>query len=406
MSGTENPANYSERKILFLVAAVVFVNIVDFMMVIPMGPDFAEGLGIPSSELGLIGASYTFAAFITGLFGSLFLDRFDRRKALIFCLIGLMCGTALGGFARDLYTLIMARMVAGAFGGPAAALGFAIVSDVVPPERRGRAMGAVMGAFSASAVLGVPAGLELARLGGWRLPFFVLAGCGLVLGVGAGLLLPPLKGHLKYFGNTSPLREIGNLLNRNEARLALLVQFGTMAAGFLIIPNLSAYIQYNAHFPREKIGMLYLMGGMITFFLMRATGWLIDKKGIAPVILIATGVLITNLVEGFAFGEPHLPVLAMFLIFMSCQSVRNVSVQTVTTKVPLPQERARFQSLQTAVQHLATSVGAFSSTFFLREIPGPRLEGIPKLAAISIGLSLLVPFGLISLDKKLKGKEH
>ena len=65
----------SEKKILFVVGAVQFINIVDFMMVMPLGPDFAEALGIPTSKLGIIGASYTFSAFLSGLLGTLYLSR-------------------------------------------------------------------------------------------------------------------------------------------------------------------------------------------------------------------------------------------------------------------------------------------------------------------------------------------
>src|SRR6185295_14808959 len=110
-----------------------------FMMVLPLGPFFAGPLGIPPSRIGFIGGSYTAAAAVSGVVCSFFLDRF---------------------------------------------------------ERRGKALGAVMGAFSVSAVLGVPAGLELARWGGWRLPFFSVAGLGLVLIPLAIAFLPPLTGHL------------------------------------------------------------------------------------------------------------------------------------------------------------------------------------------------------------------
>ena len=116
-----------ELAIVLLVAAVQFVNILDFVMVMPMGPDFASALHIPASRLGLIGGSYTAAAAVAGLAGSLFLDRFDRRPALGLAMLGLVIGTALGGLATDLATLMIARMVAGAFGGPATSLSFSIV---------------------------------------------------------------------------------------------------------------------------------------------------------------------------------------------------------------------------------------------------------------------------------------
>ena len=86
-----------ERALLLVVGAVQFVNVLDFMMVMPLGPDFARALGIPTSHLGLVAGSYTAAAAVAGIVGALFLDRFDRRKALAVALLGLVMGTAAGG---------------------------------------------------------------------------------------------------------------------------------------------------------------------------------------------------------------------------------------------------------------------------------------------------------------------
>ena len=145
-----------------------FVNILDFVMVMPLGPDFARALAIPASKLGYVGGAYTAAAAVPGLAGSFFLDRFDRRKALGVALLGLAAGTAAGGLATGFGTLLAARVLAGAFGGPATSLAFSIIADRVPAERRGNAVGGVMAAFSVASVLGVPMGLELAQRGGWR----------------------------------------------------------------------------------------------------------------------------------------------------------------------------------------------------------------------------------------------
>jgi predicted MFS family arabinose efflux permease len=186
----------SERAIVFCVGAVQFVNILDFMMVMPLGPDFAAALDIPMSQIGYVGGSYTAAASISGLAGAFFLDRFDRRNALAVAMLGLVLGTLSGAFARGLGTLMLARIVAGAFGGPATSLAYSIIADVIPAERRGRAMGAVMGAFSIASILGVPAGLELAQRGGWKMPFIAVALFGAVLGTYAYVTLPPMTGHL------------------------------------------------------------------------------------------------------------------------------------------------------------------------------------------------------------------
>ena len=72
----------SERAVVFLIGAVQFVNILDFVMVMPLGPDFARGLGIASSHIGTIGGSYTLAASVMGLAGGYFLDFVLKRDEL------------------------------------------------------------------------------------------------------------------------------------------------------------------------------------------------------------------------------------------------------------------------------------------------------------------------------------
>src|SRR5512142_50155 len=105
------PVIRSERMVVLCVGAVQFVNILDFMMVMPLGPDFARALGIPASQLGYVGGSYTAAACGAGLIGALVLDRFDRRESQIVAMLGFVFATVLGGLAVDLPTLIASRVL-------------------------------------------------------------------------------------------------------------------------------------------------------------------------------------------------------------------------------------------------------------------------------------------------------
>src|SRR5262249_28523207 len=189
LDGSMGPSRASERAIVFCVGAVQFVNILDFMIVMPLGPDFAKALRIPLSHLGYVGGSHLASACVSGIACSFFLDRFDRKKALGISMLGLVLGTLSGAFARGLATLMLARVVAGAFGGPATSLAYSIIADVIPLERRGKAMGAVMGAFSVASVLGGPAGLRLAQRGAWEPPVLCVAVFGAVFGRFSLLLL-------------------------------------------------------------------------------------------------------------------------------------------------------------------------------------------------------------------------
>jgi predicted MFS family arabinose efflux permease len=383
----------SERRVVLLIAAVQFVNILDFMMVLPLGPDFATALGIPLSHLGLVGGSYTVAAAISGVVGAVFLDRFDRRKALAVALAGLVLGTVAGGFATGLGTMLAARVLAGAFGGPAAALSLAIVTDVVAIERRGRAMGVVMGAFSAASVLGVPAGLELARLGGWRVPFFAVAGVGVVLAVAAIAMLPPIRGHLvprPTIAATGP----ADFLTRPTIVLALLANAAIMVANFLIAPNLAGYWMFNFGYPRDRLSLLYLVGGILSFLTMPIAGRLVDRYGCTSMAAAATALTTLLMFPVFVFPIYTLSVMVVFSAFMAIASFRIVALQTLGTRVPRPEERARYMSAQSAVQHLSAAVGSIVGAQMLSEGAGGALVGMNVVGAWSVGLGMMLP-GLV-----------
>lgn len=379
-----------ESWILFLMASVQFINALDFMMVMPLGPDFAQALAIPKAHLGYIGGSYTAAAAVAGVVGSFFLDKFDRKRALLCCLVGLGIATVLGGFATGLASLMLARVLAGIFGGPASALTLSVVADLIPPERRGKALGIVFGAFSIASVFGVPIGLELARLGGWYLPFFAVGGvCFAVIGL-VTWKLPTLKGHLRH---ASAVRHSVFLRKLVQPRyfMAVVVTLFVVTGIFTIIPNFSAYLQFNAHYPRERLGLLYLVGGALAFFAVRFAGHWTDRFGPTRVIGLVSLFLCADLFFGFAFGSPELPVMLMFIGFMIPQAIRNVAVNTLLSKVPRPEERARFQSQQSATQHLAATAGSFLGSVVLSEAPTGELIGIPKLAIFAIVMTLCVP---------------
>lgn len=164
--------------------------------------------------------------------------------------------------------------------------------------------------------------------------------------------------------------------------------FCTNVSSFLFIPNISGLLQLNLGYPREDLGLLYLAGGSVSFFTMRGAGRLVDRFGSTR--LIAVGVCMFGIIVGTVgiLQDPGIPVLPLFAAFMVFQSARNVSQQTLTSKVPGPHERAGFQSVQSATQHAAGALGAVGSSAMLTETNG-RLEGMPTVAIVAIGVSFL-----------------
>ena len=397
----------SERKLVFLIGAVQFVNVLDFMMVMPLGPDFARALGVPMESIGLVGGSYTAAAALSGLLGATFLDRFDRKLTLAVALGGLVLATAAGGFAVDLETLVAARVAAGLFGGPATASSLAIIADVISVERRGWAMGAVMGAFSLASVFGVPAGLELARIGGWQAPFFAVAGLGAVVGVLTLLSLPSFTGHLTAAPSIPPPNASGrpqhtlSFLARPAVLLSLVGTSITMVSTFAIIPNLATYWQFNFGYPRERLGLLYLVGGAVSFMTMRVAGWLSDRFGSARTATIGNALFAGVLYLSFVSPMHTIPVLLHFVAMMVTNSFRMIPVQALSSRVPRGSERARFMSAQSAVQHASSAAGAFLSAKVLTTAPSGALIGMDRIGTMSLALTCVLPLIVFRVQANL-----
>jgi predicted MFS family arabinose efflux permease len=389
----------SEGGVVLTVGAVQFINILDFMMVMPLGPDFAKSLAIPVSHLGYVGGSYTAAASVSGVVGAFFLDRFDRRQALVASLVGLAVGTMLGGLATGMPSLLLARVVAGTFGGPATSLSYSIIADVIPPERRGKAMGAVMGAFSMASILGVPVSLELASLGSWRTPFFAVGGAGALVCALSFVVLPPMRGHLE--GGPKEVIPL-SALARADVVCSLAMTAVVMLATFVVVPNISAYVMGNLHYPRERLGLLYFVGGLVSFATMRIAGALVDKLGSAIVGTAGSLGMAFVIFIGFAEFPPWLPPIAIFVSFMTAASFRNVSYNTLTSKVPRPAERARFGSVQSSVQHLAGAVGAFVSSRILSETAAHELVHMDRVSWTSIVVSMALPPLLFVVERGVR----
>ena len=377
-------APMSERKLVFLIGAGQFINTLDFAMVLPLGPDFAKALDIPVSKLGMLGASYTAAQAVTCLAGAFFLDRFDRRRALAVAFTGLVVATAACGFATGFVSLLAARMVAGVFGGTVETFAFAIVGDAVAPERLGRAMGALASSLAVASVLGVPAGLELARLGGWRAPFFTLAALGAVVIVAVISMLPPQRAHLLV--QPGPFRDV---LRRPVVWLGLsCVAIGVMAH-YTLVPNLSAFFQFNRSYPRDQLGLLYMIGGAFAFGTARLVGWLADRYGASLVVAFGATLYAAVLIVGFIYPVEAIPVRVIFVGFMISSGFRFVPMMALSSLIPGPEERARFLSVEAAVDSVAVTIGAMLGAQILSERPDGSLAGIDDVAWLAIAMTFV-----------------
>jgi predicted MFS family arabinose efflux permease len=106
------------------------------------------------------------------------------------------------------------------------------------------------------------------------------------------------------------------MLRNKLALQAYLMIALAMFARFMIIPNISTHIQVNLHYPRARIGLLYLLGGSVSFFTMRLAGKLTDRTSSTFTISIFTALLIAVTLAGFVFYTHATPITLLFPLFM------------------------------------------------------------------------------------------
>lgn len=175
-------------KRVWVLMAIVFVDMLGYLVVLPLLPFYAEDLGASAVTVGILVSAFAFAQVITAPFWGRLSDRYGRRPLI---LVGLLISAAsffLFGLAGSVTVLLISRLVQGAGAGNIGVVQ-AYVSDAVPPSERTQALGWVTVASSAGVMIGPAVGSLSTELGD-AAPGFVAAGLCLLNFVFAWFLLP------------------------------------------------------------------------------------------------------------------------------------------------------------------------------------------------------------------------
>ncbi len=379
-----------EVIVLLMLASVQFTSIVDFMVVMPLGPQLMRTLGIKPAQFGLIVSSYTISAGIAGFLASSFLDRFSRKSAFLTLYTGFLVGTLLCGLVSTYPALLAARVLTGAFGGILGGMSLAIIGDVFPEERRGRATGILMSAFAIASVVGVPIGLYLGTSYGWNVPFVILAALGLPVLLAGLRVLPPLRDHLHHGPHVHPLRQIRETFSHPNHLRAFALIVTLMLGGFAVIPYIAAYLVANDVVPEKNLPWVYVTGGILTLVGAPVIGRLADHYGklrvyrVVAIISALLMIVVTNL--------PHVSMfvaVAVVGLLMLSNAGRMVAAMAMVTGSVEARRRGGFMSANSAMQHLSTGLGSALGGIILVKAPDGTLENFDKVGMIAVAATLL-----------------
>ena len=379
-----------ELWLLITLAGIQFTNILDFMIMMPLGPALTALFHISDAQFGMLVSAYTLAAGASGLAASTYIDRFDRKR-LLMVLYGLFALSTLAcGLAPTYGSLMAARIAAGIFGGVLSALSQTIVGDVIPYERRGRAMGVVMTSFSVSTVAGVPLGLFLAAQFGWHLPFILIAVLSVLFMVFAQLSMPSLKDHLAAQGHSSSWGRIRDVVvDRNHQR-AFVFSALLMFAGFTVIPYITIYMQANVGMRADQVPYIYLCGGVATLLTARIVGRLADGWGKFKTFRVLAVTVLVPMLAITQLGHVAMGwVLLVSTLFFVCMSGRMIPGMAMLTSAANPALRGTFMTLNSAVQSGAMGLAALVGGYIISRDAAGMVQNYGVAAVVGGTASLL-----------------
>ncbi|MDP3855477.1 MFS transporter [Phenylobacterium sp.] len=312
------PAAPQDRRALFILLSVTFLNIAGFGLVIPLLPFFGKALDAPAWQIALLFSAFSCGQFLGEPFWGRLSDRIGRRPVLIVTIaVAALCYVALA-FAPTIWLAFLARFASGVFSGNISTLQ-GCMADITPPDQRAGRMGVMGSAFSLGFMTGPALGGLLAQpeLGpiGFHIPLFAAAGFGLASALGVFLFVKetrPPTGESRPHGRPPALREAfaHPIISR-----VMIISF-VIVSGFAGI-EATYGLWTEARFgwgPRE-IGLAFMVIGVIGAFAQgMGAAILVRRFGEARVLIAGLSLMFIGMFVQFASFAWPMAVLGLAIV--------------------------------------------------------------------------------------------
>lgn len=390
-----------ERFYILILSAIQIVHILDFVIMMPLGPRFMQVFDINPTEFSALVSAYTFSAGIVGFFGALYADHFDRKRFLMFNFTGFIIGTFMCAIAPNFAALLIARIVAGAFGGVLNACVLSMVADLIPFERRGTAMGVVMSSFSMASVLGVPLGLYVAQLFDWHAAFYLIVIIGVIFWILSLIILPSIKVRAKNLTIKENLKNFQRILGQKDYLQSFFLTSVLGFGVFMIVPFIATYMVGNVGLTEKQLPFIYLIGGSCTIVSARIIGKTCDRIGSYKVFKFVAFASIFPIFLLTNLPQVHIALaLLSSSLFMMSGSGRFIPAMTIISAVVKPEDRGTFMSLENSARQLSSGAASQIAGLIIGAGAAGALTNYNIVGYIGIATSLFA----IYIAFKIKNK--
>jgi MFS family permease len=266
----------------YLLFCGLFLSVASNNLITPLLPAIRSGLGVSLASIGTFVSAYGMARLIVDLPSGALVSKVGPRSIAVTG-VGLNCvASVVAAFAPNFGVLLVARIVGGVGAGLLATVILSALSDVAPPEIRGRVMSLYQVANNLGIAIYPLIGGAVGSWLGWRAGF----ACGAIAAVLSGLVLAPVMGRLRTMSTLAGKgKKGGAAVIVAVSRLASIVAL--CAIFFGVVANM-----INRHGFRNTVLPLFAQSHLHLNEVQTATG---------ITVMSLTGILVT--IPGAALGD-------------------------------------------------------------------------------------------------------
>ncbi len=344
----------SQASLVAALFGILFLATVDNSLLIPLLPMVSRDLDASMESLGWFFSSYALAAALFNLGLGPLTDRWGRVPFLRIGLAGFAVVSAAAYLSQSYGQLLAARTAAGFAGGLISTCVASLVGDFFPYARRGRVMGAVLSAYFAALILGVPLGVQAANLWGWRSVFLGSGALAAVLTVYAFFGFPREAGR-RASDPAAAFRAYLKFVKRRDTLGGLICSFAVSGATLSFLTYIS-----GLGLTPTQVAQLLLISGVAAMAGSPLSGWLSDRFSKRGVFLLSNTLLALPLF--FLSKVPWGWALASVFFGASLLvAARQTALQTIQTQLIPTQRRGAFIGLRNGFSQLGISASVFAA---------------------------------------------
>lgn len=339
----------------------------------------ANDLNVTIGHAGLLITIFSLTFAIAAPILLIFTEKVERKKLMLVSLFIFLLSNVLAIISINFFMLFTSRILSALSGSLLSVLCMTIAPTIVSKNHTGKAIGLVIMGTSASIVLGLPIGLSLGNLFGWRAPFMLIALLTLLSMLGVQKFL----GHINAQPAVSIMTQIRTLKNRK-------ILFAQLTMFFYLTGHLTVYA-FLTPFVKDILG-LSSTWTMIVYFIFGIAavtggglgGNLSDKFGAKHIMISVISIFAITLFI-LPLSPKWLPLFFILLIIWGMMSWSiTPALQTYLIKIT-PETSAIQQSINNSALHFGIAFGSFIGSIIVERsgvIYTPIAGGIFLLIAL------------------------